>query len=103
MKHQPTNDFTFDPLAVSRYALECGVSRFFQDRIRDLADHASTTHGSLARGRRTLPFVSVKVSPGWPMRGTIELKRQDGAVFALHLHRRRTWKVERLRCAERRR
>lgn len=99
MKHT-TKPTRFSPEQVARLAVERGADRFFQSRIRDMADCASTTAGRQYGDRKVAAFVAVRVAKGWPVRGSITLTREDGARFSLRMTadrfviERRTTKAE---------
>lgn len=85
MKHQPTTTKTFTPDQVAKLAVERGADRFFESRIRDMADSAYTVTGRQHGDRQVAPFVAVRVAKGWPVRGSITLTREDGARFVLRM------------------
>lgn len=78
------------PLAIAR-----GADRFFHGRLRDMAQHAAITHGTVNGDNHKLPFSSMRVAKGWPARGSVTLTRTDGAKFRLHL-KGRTFKVDQI-------
>lgn len=81
-----------DLIALAR---ERGVHPLFAPRLRELAEHAYTTHGHPHGDRKVAPFTAARIARGWPARGSITLTRADGARFALRLRGDR-WRVDRL-------
>jgi 7-cyano-7-deazaguanine synthase in queuosine biosynthesis len=88
--------YTTDPNNIAKDVIARGVSPFWQERLRGMADHAMTTHGSVYRDREVSGLRVVRVSKGWPLSGTVTVEREDGAKFAFrHKKRAGTFVVER--------
>lgn len=84
---------------VPQVCIDRGVGRFWFDRIRDMAHHASMVgvriRGVIGQG---LDFDSVRVNRDWPLRGSITLTRTDGTKFRLRMTpKTRVFKVEEVR------
>jgi len=86
------------PEAVVQEYLNRGGDRFFAGRLRDMANHASITHGTPNGDNRKAGFDSMRVARKWPMHGSITLRRTDGVTFYLR-HNPRTEKFEVIRKA----
>ena len=83
-------EFTFPADEVPAMAVAKGVDRFYADRIRSMAWHASIVKGTPYGDNERLPFIgmAIKEPARWPLGGVgIVLTRQDGRRFALRFNK----------------
>ena len=85
---------TLNPLDVANIAVNRGVEDFWWERIRDMADHGWTVSGSRNGDREVSPYVSIRVTKNWPLRGSIACHRQDGKVVYLRRSKSKGFIVE---------
>lgn len=86
--------FKLTPEQVAAEIVRRGVAPFWADRIREMVDHGTTSHGHPHQDRKVSPVVRVAWVPkSWPLRGSITLEREDGATLKLRQTKARGFEV----------
>ena len=85
--------YTTNSRQIATEAIDRGVAPFWAERLREMANHAMTTHGREYGDRKVEGLRILRVSKGWPQKGSITVARADGVKLYFRL-KRNTFVVE---------